>query len=53
MDKYVCLVCGYIYDPKVGDSDSGIEAGTAFADLPEDWQCPVCFVGKEDFEKVT
>lgn len=50
MKKYKCKVCGYIYDPKEGDIDSGIEPGTAFEDIPEDWTCPVCGVSKEDFE---
>jgi len=49
MEVYVCDVCGYEYDPKVGDPDNGIPAGTAFADLPEDWTCPECGVGKDDF----
>ena len=49
MQKYVCDVCGYIYDPEVGDPDSGIEPGTAFEDIPEDWVCPVCGVTKDDF----
>lgn len=48
--KYVCIVCGYIYDPDLGDPDSGIEPGTPFEDLPEDWFCPVCGVGKSEFE---
>ena len=52
MDKYVCDVCGYIYDPAVGDPDNGIEPGTAFEDLPEDWLCPLCGVGKVEFSKV-
>ena len=52
MDKYVCDVCGYIYDPAVGDPDNGIEPGTAFEDLPEDWLCPLCGVGKDEFGKV-
>lgn len=52
MDKYVCTVCGYVYDPQEGDPDSGIEAGTAFEDIPEDWVCPLCGVGKDQFEKV-
>lgn len=52
MDKYVCDVCGYIYDPAVGDPDNGIEPGTAFEDLPEDWLCPLCGVGKDKFSKV-
>lgn len=51
MDKYVCNICGYIYDPEVGDPDSGIAAGTKFEDIPEDWVCPVCGVGKGDFSK--
>ena len=50
MQKYRCLVCGWVYDPSVGDPDHGIPAGVAFDDLPEEWECPVCFVGKEDFE---
>lgn len=49
MKKYLCVVCGYIYDPAVGDEDSGIKPGTAFEDIPEDWECPVCGVGKDDF----
>ena len=53
MDKFVCTVCGYVYDPEVGDPDNGIEPGTAFEDLPEDWVCPLCGVGKEDFENET
>ena len=50
MKKYVCTVCGYVYDPAEGDPDSGIEPGTAFEDIPEDWVCPLCGVGKDDFE---
>lgn len=50
MQKYICTVCDYIYDPKLGDLDSGIEPGTAFEDIPDDWECPDCAVGKEDFE---
>ncbi len=49
MKKYICDVCGWIYDPAVGIPDAGIEPGTAFEDLPDDWVCPVCFVGKEEF----
>jgi rubredoxin len=49
MKKYVCDVCGYIYDPEVGDPDGGIEPGTAFEDIPEDWVCPECGVTKENF----
>lgn len=50
MQKYVCGPCGYEYDPEVGDPDNGIAPGTAFEDLPEDWVCPICGVGKEEFE---
>jgi len=51
MKKYECTVCGYIYDPEEGDPENGIEAGTAFKDLPEDWLCPVCGVAKSEFEE--
>ncbi|PID30652.1 MAG: rubredoxin [Candidatus Cloacimonadota bacterium] len=50
MKKYVCIPCGYVYDPAEGDPDGGIEPGTAFEDIPEDWVCPLCGVSKEDFE---
>lgn len=49
--KYVCSVCGYVYDPAVGDPDNNIDPGTSFEQLPEDWVCPVCGVGKDQFEK--
>lgn len=49
MKKYVCDVCGYIYDPEVGDPDQDIEPGTPFEDLPEEWECPLCGVGKDQF----
>ena len=52
MKKYKCEVCGYIYDPQLGDPDNGIEPGTAFEDLPEDWDCPLCQEGKEVFEPI-
>lgn len=52
MDKWECLVCGYIYDPAEGDPDNGVEPGTAWEDVPEDWVCPECQVGKDEFEKV-
>ena len=52
MDKYECSVCGYIYDPEEGDPDNGIDPGTLFEDLPEDWTCPVCEASKDEFEKV-
>lgn len=51
-DQYRCTVCGYIYDPKKGDPDNGIKPGTSFKDLPDDWKCPECGVGKSEFEKV-
>ena len=50
MKKYKCLMCGYIYDPAVGDPDNGVEANTAFENLPDDWVCPDCGVGKDEFE---
>ena len=50
MKKYICTACDYIYDPAIGDPDSGIKPGTAFKDLPDDWECPDCGVSKEDFE---
>lgn len=49
MQKYVCDVCGYVYDPAKGDPDNGIEPGTAFNDLPDDWTCPECGASKDDF----
>ena len=52
MKKYVCKICGYVYDPAAGDPDNGIAPGTAFEDLPADGVCPLCGVGKEDFEEV-
>ncbi|MHC4396380.1 MAG: rubredoxin [Planctomycetota bacterium] len=52
MKKYKCLLCGYIYDPTVGDADNGVEAGTAFEDLPDDWTCLECGVGKDEFKRV-
>lgn len=52
MKKYQCSVCGYVYDPAVGDPNSGIAPGTAFEDIPEDWNCPVCGVNKDQFEPV-
>jgi rubredoxin len=52
MDKYVCTVCGYIYDPKKGDPTSGVSPGTAFENLPADWVCPECGAAKDQFEKM-
>ena len=48
--KYICVLCGYEYDPAVGDEENGIEAGTDFEELPDDWTCPLCGATKEDFE---
>jgi len=52
MTKYKCTVCGYIYDPNKGDVDSGIKPGTPFDQIPDDWVCPVCGVGKDQFERI-
>lgn len=49
MQKYVCEICGYVYDPAVGDDTQNIPAGTPFDKLPEDWVCPVCEVDKSNF----
>ncbi len=49
MQKYICNICGYIYDPSLGDPDSGVAAGITFEDLPLNWVCPVCGAGKVDF----
>lgn len=50
MQKWKCSVCGYIYDPEVGDPDSGIEPGTSFENLPADWVCPDCGASKSEFD---
>lgn len=52
MAKWECVLCGYIYDPEVGDEAGGVPPGTAFEDLPDDWVCPICGAGKEDFQKI-
>lgn len=52
MDKYVCDVCDWVYDPAVGDPDNGIAPGTPFEELPDDFVCPLCGVGKDQFSKV-
>jgi hydroxylamine reductase len=52
MEKWQCLACPYIYDPAKGDPDNGVPPGTAFEDLPDDWVCPECGVGKDNFEKI-
>ena len=51
MNKYVCDVCGWIYDEEIGDVDNGIAAGTKFEDLPDDFVCPLCGVGKDMFSE--
>ncbi len=53
MEKWECTACGFVYDPDNGDPDNGIAPGTAFEDLPEDWVCPQCGVGKEFFQKMS
>ena len=47
--KYVCQMCGYVYDPQVGDPEGGIQPGTPFEDIPENWVCPLCGASKSDF----
>jgi rubredoxin len=49
-EKWICTLCGYIYDPKIGDPEEGVEPGTAWEDVPEDWVCPECGATKDDFE---
>ena len=53
MQQYECTVCGYIYDPAIGDPDNGFPPGTAFEDLPDDWLCPDCGAEKDWFEPYT
>ena len=50
MQKYKCTVCDWVYDPSIGDPEHGVPAGTPFEELPDDWVCPLCFAGQEDFE---
>ena len=52
MAKYECTVCGYIYDPQLGDADGGIKPGTPFEEIPDDWVCPVCGASKDQFKKI-
>ncbi len=49
MQNYVCGVCGYVYDPAVGDPDNGVDPGTPWDKVPEDWVCPVCGADKDNF----
>ncbi len=51
MDRYVCNLCGYVYDPVDGDPDNGVAPGTPFEDVPEDWTCPLCGAPKDEFSK--
>lgn len=50
MKKYVCTVCGYVYDPEEGDPGNGVAAGTPFEEIPDEWTCPLCGAPKSDFE---
>jgi rubredoxin len=50
MEKYLCTVCDYVYNPELGDPEAGVAPGTSFEELPEDWVCPLCGMGKEVFE---
>ena len=52
MDKYECTVCGWIYDPEKADPENGVEPGTPFEDVPDDWVCPECGAPKSEFEKI-
>ncbi len=52
MKKYECTLCGYVYDPEMGDLDAGIKPGTPFESLSDDWVCPICSAGKEDFKEL-
>lgn len=52
MKQWMCLSCGWVYDPEVGDPDGGIAPGTPWEDIPDDWKCPSCGSGKADFELV-
>ncbi len=52
MAKFECTVCGYIYDEEEGAPDLGIEPGTPFSELPEDFECPLCGVGKDEFQEI-
>jgi len=51
MDRYVCTICDYVYDPEVGDTENGIPPGTPFEELPDDWVCPLCGAPKSEFVK--
>ncbi len=51
MEKYICDICGYVYDEALGDPDNGIAPGTKWENVPEDWVCPLCMVGKDEFSR--
>ena len=51
--KYICYLCGYVYDEEEGVPDEGIPAGTKFEDLPDDWRCPVCGAAKKSFRRLS
>lgn len=52
MVQYKCMLCGWTYDPEKGDVAHGIDPGTLFEDLPEDWKCPICGAGKDMFQRI-
>jgi len=52
MGRYICIQCGYIYDPKEGDAMTNVPPGTAFEDLPPEWVCPMCYASQEDFDRL-
>lgn len=52
MDKWECNICGYIYDPDVGDPENGVDPGTPFDELPDDWVCPICGASKDEFSEM-
>jgi len=52
LTKYACNICGYVYDPAKGDPDNAIEPGTSWENVPDDWVCPICGAGKDEFEAI-
>ncbi|MFC2012809.1 rubredoxin [Chloroflexota bacterium] len=50
--KYRCTICGYVYEPELGDPDNGIKPGAPFEEIPDDWECPVCGAAKSEFERI-
>ena len=51
MERYVCTICGYVYDPEEGDPENNVAPGTKWEDVPDEWECPICGAGKDAFEK--